>query len=471
MLPMFLAMVDATIVAAALPAIAGSLGDVDRISWIVVSYLVSATIAAPVYGRLGDLMGRRRLMFVALAMSITASVLCALSTSVMMLVAARVLQGTGGGGLMTLAQALIGEAVPPRDRGRYQGYLAAIGVSSSIFGPVAGGFLTQYLGWQSVFLVNIPIGLAAVLLLLRLPDRGGSGEPVRFDFLGLVLFASFIASLLVMLQQVRTIRATDLLVPGGLLAISLASILLLIWREKRASDPLLPIPLLRNPSIWRCNALTACHGAVLVSLITFLPIYLRVVHGAPAAQIGLLMLPMMAGVAVGSMIIGRIVSRTGRTAIFPTIGMPIVTGLLIAIAFWSTTASAESLSAALGVTAVFMGTVMAVVQVTVQVAAGPNMLGTAAASVQFSRSLGAALGTAAVGAVLFAVLTMENQETAMLFSEILQRGPEMLQILPAAERAAIASEIGSAFRAAFLTVAGFGVLATFLAWTIPMRRI
>jgi predicted MFS family arabinose efflux permease len=234
---------------------------------------------------------------------------------------------------------------------------------------------------------------------------------------------------------------------------------------------LLPIPLLRNPSIWRCNALTACHGAVLVSLMTFLPIYLRVVHGAPASLIGLLMLPMMVGVGVGSMIIGRIVSRTGRTAIFPAIGMPIVTGSLIAIAFWSTTASAVSLSVALGVTAVFMGTVMAVVQVTVQVAAGPNMLGTAAASVQFSRSLGAAFGTAAVGAVLFAVLTMENQETATLFSEILQRGPETLQTLAPAQRAAIAAEIGAAFRAAFLTVAGFGILATLLAWTIPMRRI
>jgi MFS family permease len=239
MLPMFLAMVDGTIVATALPSIAGSLGDVDRVSWVVVSYLVAATITAPVYGRLGDLLGRRRLLFVALAMSITASVLCALSTSVMMLVSARTLQGMGGGGLMTLAQALIGEAVPPRDRGRYQGYLAAIGVSSSTFGPVAGGFLTQYLGWQSVFLVNIPIGLTAVLLLLRLPDRTGSGEPVRFDFLGLILFASFIASMLVMLQQVRTIRAADMLVLGGLLAMSLASILLLIWREKRAPDPLL----------------------------------------------------------------------------------------------------------------------------------------------------------------------------------------------------------------------------------------
>jgi MFS family permease len=162
MLPMFLAVVDQTIVATALPAIAASTGQFERASWIVVSYLIASTIAAPIYGRLGDSFGRRRLMFAALAVFIIASLLCAASPSIELLTLARVLQGLGGGGLMTLSQALVGEAIPPRERARYQGYLAAVAVCANTFGPIAGGYLTEQFGWQSIFLVNLPIGLGAV---------------------------------------------------------------------------------------------------------------------------------------------------------------------------------------------------------------------------------------------------------------------------------------------------------------------
>src|SRR6476659_5824636 len=173
MLPMFLAVVDQTIVATALPAIAASLGNVERVSWVVVAYLLAGTIAAPVYGQLRDIYGGRRMMFVALAIFLAASVLCAAATSIEMLAFGRILQGRGGGGLMTLSQALIGEAIPPRERARYQGYLAGVAVSSNTFGPVAGGYLTQAFGWPSIFLVNIPLGLGAVLLVLRLEARPG----------------------------------------------------------------------------------------------------------------------------------------------------------------------------------------------------------------------------------------------------------------------------------------------------------
>ena len=196
MLPMFLAIVDQTIVATALPAIAGELGSVERVSWIVVSYLVATTIAAPVYGQLRDVYSGKRMMFVALAVFITASLLCAVSTSVEMLTFARVLQGLGGGGLMTLSQALIGETIPPRDRARYQGYLAAIAVTSSTFGPVAGGYLTEHFGWRSVFLVNVPVGLIAVLLTMRLEPRAPRDQPWTFDTLGLVLLVAFIGPVL-----------------------------------------------------------------------------------------------------------------------------------------------------------------------------------------------------------------------------------------------------------------------------------
>ena len=470
-LPMFLAVVDQTIVATALPAIAGSLGDVDRLSWVVVSYLVATTIAAPVYGRLGDVYGRRRLMFVALAIFLAASILCALSTNILMLTAARVLQGAGGGGLMTLSQALVGEAIPPRDRARYQGYLAAVAVTSSAFGPVAGGFLTEHFGWQSVFLVNIPVGIGAVLMTMRLPDRPGTGEAFRFDTLGLALFAGFIVSTLIMLEEAQHLASGAFVLPVVLAIVAVVAFILLIQRERKAPSPLLPIPLLKHPAIWRCDGLAACHGAMLVALITFLPLYYRMVHGASAAETGLLLLPMTMGIGIGSLTTGRIVGRTGRTAIYPSIGLTLVAVSLLITAFAASSISASVLAWSFGAIAIFMGTVMGVVQLTVQLAAGSRQLGAGAATVQFSRSLGAAVGTALVATILFATMAHSDPAAGAAFGRIIQEGPQALDTFAMAQQTAIRSGLDDAFRNAFLCIAGFAVVAMGLVWTLPIRRL
>jgi MFS family permease len=207
MLPMFLAVVDQTIVATALPAIAGEMGEVERASWVVVSYLIASTVAAPIYGRLGDSFGRRLLMFVALGVFIVASLLCAAAPTILLLSAARILQGLGGGGLMTLSQALVGESIPPRERARYQGYLAAVAVCANTFGPVAGGYMTEHFGWRSIFLVNVPIGFIALFLTMRLPARK-SAERLKWslDPGGLVFFTVFVATTLFALEQVQHTR-------------------------------------------------------------------------------------------------------------------------------------------------------------------------------------------------------------------------------------------------------------------------
>ncbi len=210
MLPMFLAVADQTIVATALPAIASNLGEIERASWVVVSYLIANTIAAPVYGRLGDTFGRRLMMFVAIGIFMLGSVLCAIAPNIELLTAFRVLQGFGGGGLMTLSQALIGEAIPPRERGRYQGYLAGIAVSSNTFGPVAGGYLTQAFGWQSIFLINIPLGLLAVFFVFRIPPRQGDRRRTTFDAPGLVLFILFVGPVILALEQVQRMELSAL---------------------------------------------------------------------------------------------------------------------------------------------------------------------------------------------------------------------------------------------------------------------
>jgi EmrB/QacA subfamily drug resistance transporter len=470
-LPMFLASVDGTIVATALPAIAGDLGDVERVPWVVVSYLVAATIAAPVYGRLGDVLGRRRMLLASLALSTLAHVVCAMAPSVLLLILARVLLGFGGGGLMTLSQALVGEAVPPRQRGRYQGYLASVFVCSSMFGPVAGGWLTQHWGWRSVFLVCVPISLAALALAWRLPRRMAGPGRLHFDFLGLGLFAGFIAPGLLALELARQMSFAILPAVLALLGVAVASLLLLIRQEKRAAAPLLPIAFLRQTAVWRTDTMAACVGATLVSMITFLPIYLQVARGATPSQSGLLMLPLTALIAVGSMITGRTISRTGRTAIIPSIGMPVLFCLLVALALVGPHLSLNQLPWLFGAIALFCGTAMPVVQVTVQTLAGAKNLGAAAASVQFSRSIGAATGTAIVSAVLFAVLAATDPATATTFGRIVQLGPAALAGLSAGQVAVIQSEIADAFRAAFLTIAVFAAMASLMAWLIPVRRI
>ena len=471
MLPMFLAMMDQTIIATALPAVAVDLGNVERVSWVVVSYLIATTIAAPVYGRLGDLLGRRRLMFVALAVFMTASVLCALATSIEFLTVARALQGLGGGGLMTLSQALIGETVPPRERARYQGYLAANAVSASTFGPVVGGFLTEHFGWEAVFLVNVPLGLIAVALTFRLRSLPGSGAARRFDILGLILFVLFVAPMLLAVEQAQRVRWDTL--PGvlGLVAIGIASFALLIRQEKRAASPLLPIRLFAQPAIWRSNAMAACHGATLVSLLTFMPLYLRTVRGVSASETGLLLLPLTAGIGFGAVLTGQIISRTGRTAILPSLGLIVVVLTLVFLAVRAPAMSNTAIVVLLAANALFMGTVMGVVQITVQTVAGREGVGAAAGSVQFSRSVGAAFGTAAVGGVLFATLAVMDPEAVRLLERLLGHGPGVLASLPAARQSVVQSEIVLAFQAAFLTIAAFAAGALVLAWSIPVRRI
>jgi EmrB/QacA subfamily drug resistance transporter len=471
MLPMFLAVLDQTIVATALPSIVAATGEVERASWVVVSYLIASTIAAPIYGRLGDAFGRRRLMFVALAVFIVASLLCAASTSIVLLTLARLLQGLGGGGLMTLSQALVGEAFPPRERARYQGYLAAVAVCANTFGPVAGGYLTQHFGWQSVFLINIPVGLLAVFLTRKLENRIPDRSGWRPDPFGLLFFTLFVTTTLLSLEQAQHMELAAMPAAGSLLAVGVIAAVLLVRQESRAASPLIPLALLRRPTIWRSDALAACHGAALVALITFLPIYLQVVRGNSPGQTGLLLVPLTVGIFTGSLVTGRLVSKTGRTTIFPVFGLFLVTANLVVLALFVHHIGTAGLAWLLLWNGLFMGTVMGVVQVTVQSESGPLKLGEAAASVQFSRSIGAAFGTALVTAVLFAVLATKNPDVARAFASMAEHGGRVASMLPPDRVAAVEADIAEAFRAAFLSIAGFTAIGMLLALSIPLRRI
>lgn len=468
-LPMFMAIIDQTIVTTALPQIAGSLGHVDRISWIIVAYLCATTIAAPIYGRLGDLLGRRRFLLVALSVFLVASVGCAMASNLTFLIAGRVLQGLGGGGLLTLSQALIGEAVKPADRVVYQGYLAFVAVCSSTLGPVLGGLLTEYFGWRSIFLINLPLGVAAVLLALKLPKRPGSATTFAFDWPGTATFVVLVTSLLLLLREVGRLDYEALPVILSLFVVAAVSAVLFAKLERRAPVPLLPLALFRDASIVRSNTLAACHGAVLVSLLTFVPIYLRVMLGMSPSEIGVLLLPMTIGVGCGSIMTSRLVKLSGRTAIFPSCGLMLATTTLIFVAWDIDGLEATQLSWILGLNSLLMGTVMQVVQLTVQSAASHDMLGSAAGSVQFSRSLGAAFGTAMVSALLFAVLRGGNADALHVFTSALTEGPEGIEEVAGTSLAG--ATLVTAFSAAFLLIAVFSALGSIAAWSLPIRRL
>jgi MFS family permease len=470
-LPVFLAAADGTVVATALPAIAADLGDVDKLSWIVVANLIASTIAAPAYGRLADLYGRRRIMVVSLCVFMTAAILCALAPTLPLLLAARVLQGLGGGGLMTLAQALIGELVPPRERGSYQGYLSANIVAGSTIGPTAGGFITQLWGWHAVFLAYVPLGLIAIVLVMRLPKSEPAGARAGFDLPGMALLTMFIVPLLLAVSQLQSISLAVLPRLGLYLLVAFGALATLLIQQQRAKSPLLALPLFRLPAFWRADVMAACSGASLTAMITFLPVYFVVVHGATTGEAGLLLIPLTAAVSSGSVLTGWLISRTGRTAIFPMVGLTVTALTLIGLAIWAPGLSRLSLAWIMALGGLCQGSAMLTAQITVQAVSGVRNLGAAAASAQLSRSLGSAFGAATAGSVLFGVLAAMDQDTATLFFDMVRRGPSVLASLTTEHAALVRQEVAAAFRGVFLTVACFASIIVAMAATLPLRRL
>ena len=470
-LPVFLGAADPTVVATALPAIGAAFGHVRLLPWMVVANLMASTVAAATYGRLADMFGLRRMLLIAIVLFMGAAAFCVIAPSLPWLITGRVLSGFGGGGLTTLCQALIGARVPRRARGRYQGYYAACIVAGSAFGPVAGGVLTQFWGWPAVFLAYLPPGAVALALIARLPRDSGAGGG-SIDLPGIALLTGFVVPFLMAIARLQrpSFGALPLTVALAVLAMLVAVVLIRQQRAAGASG-VMALPLLRDPSFWRADLMSACSGASLTAMVTFLPLYFRVVGGAGAARSGLLLMPLTVGVSIGSVATGWLISRTTRTAIFPSLGLGFTALTLVAAAVWGPALSPEGLAWLLAAGGVTQGTAMLTAQITVQLVAPPRMLGVAAGSVQLSRSLGSAFGAAVAGAVLFGLLTAQDSHAAGLFAELVRHGPGALRALPAAQQAVARAEIGDAFRGVFLTVAVFSCAIVALAVTMPARRV
>jgi len=394
-LAMLPAVLDQTVLATALPTIARELGQLADVSWVVTAYVVAAAATTPLWGRLGDREGRKRVLEIALALFLAASAACGLAQDIAVLVGARLVQGIAAGGLMSLAMAAVGDLVSPRERARYQGYIAAIFAVATVAGPLIGGLLVQHASWRWVFYVNLPLGLLALAgLRLRLPAAERRPSPGPLDAAGAALLAAAASSLML-----------ACLLHGGrvvLLAIAAALTVALIARERRAADPVVPLELLRSRTVAVASGAFFLTTAALFAVNVFVPLFLQTTTGATPTEAGLLLVPMMLGITASTYVAGRAIRATGRYKRYPVVGLGLMTGALAALAVTAGHPSQVATGVALAVFGLGFGMVGQVLTVAVQADVDRSRLGTAMATTNLFRGLGGAVGAATLGALFSA---------------------------------------------------------------------
>jgi EmrB/QacA subfamily drug resistance transporter len=471
MLGMFLAALDQTIVSTALPTIVGDLGGLNHLSWVVTSYLLASTVSTPLYGKLGDMVGRKPVFLAAILIFLAGSTLAGISQSMLQLIAFRAVQGVGAGGLMVGAQAIIGDIVPPRDRGRYMGLIGSVFAVASVAGPLLGGFFVDSLSWRWVFYVNIPIGvLAVVIVVTRLHLRT---PPInhRVDYLGAALLAGGVGALILLTTWGGNEYRWGSTMILGLGAASLVLLALFVMQERRAPEPVIPLSIFRSRVFDVATAMGFTIGMAMFGAIIFIPLYLQVVYQASATSSGLRMVPLMAGLLTASIASGQLISRQGRYRAFPiagtailAVGMFLLSRLTVGTAPW--VASVYMLVVGVGI-----GLVMQVLVLVVQNDAHPQDIGVVTSTATFFRSVGGSFGVAIFGAVFASRLSdqlasLPASVTARLGSGV-HLNPEQAKLLPPDVHAAFLGAFAHALHGAFILGTGLAVVPFVLSWVLP----
>lgn len=415
LLAMLLGAMDQTIVAPALPTMGREFGNFEYLPWVVTAYLLSATVVTPLYGKLSDIYGRRMILLIAVAIFLAGSVLCALATNLTLLILARFLQGLGGGGLIALPQTIVGDMISPRERPRYQAYVASVFMAASIIGPVFGGFFAQHMHWSLIFWINLPLGAVALAMTwntLRLLPR--NHRPHRLDVVGAVLMMMATTTLLLALSWGGHVYQWSSWQILTLLSTALAALVLFVLRVTTAKEPFVPLTVLFNPVVAAGVATSFFAVGAMVGLTIFVPMYFEVLRGLSSSQSGLGIMAMSGGTVVGAMISGRVMGFTPRYKRTPMVGIAsaaIGTAVLAATASDLSLMWFEILLAAIGIG---IGTQFPLTTVGVQNAVSPNEMGTATANLNFFRSLGSAVLVSAYGALFFAGIGGTSDRTAAL---------------------------------------------------------
>jgi EmrB/QacA subfamily drug resistance transporter len=451
MVGMTLAALDQTIVATALPTIVSELGGLEHLAWVVTAYLLATTVSTPLYGKLGDLFGRKLLFQVAIVIFTVGSVLCGLASSMTTLIAFRAVQGLGAGGLIVLGQAIIADVVTPRERGRYQGYFGACFGAASVAGPLLGGFFTDNLSWRWVFTINIPVGLAALVITSSVLPASPKRTNVRIDYLGAALLAAVITLFILLTTWGGNEVTWGSAEMWGLMAAIVVLLGSLVVTERRVADPILPPHLFHVRTYVLTVGVALLLGVSMYGAINFLPLFLQTVNRASATDSGLLLMPLMIGVVTTSVVVGRSITRTGRYRRFPIAGGAMIAAGMALLGTLDDGSSRLESGAFMLVIGIGIGLTMQVIVIATQNAVDREDLGVATSSINFFRSIGGSVGVAAFGALLNARVA-----GAVAAGEVLQ--PDELAQLPGAERLDY--------------IRGFAdSLAGTFAWAVPVATI
>lgn len=469
----FLAALDQTIVATALPRIVGDFGGVDQLAWIASIYLLTTTAAMPVVGKLSDLYGRRVLFQVSIVVFVLGSVLAGISQSMGQLIAARAVQGFGAGGLVVLNFGILADLVPPRERGRYQGYVASVWAVASVLGPVVGGFFVDQLSWRWIFFVNVPVGVVALVVTsvaMKLPRRPRSGVPI--DYLGAALLVAAIVVLLLVTEWGGDRYPWVSSPIGGLLLAGVVLVGAFVAVERRAADPVIP-PRLFSLRVVRISATAiTVFGLVMFGTILFVPVYFQIVRGDTATNAGFLLLPQMIGILTGTMGAGRLTTRTGRYKVFPVVGLT-----SIAVAYFTLSRITPSTTVWVAVACMILvgagiGMTTPAIMLATQNAVPLSDVGAATSTLTTVRSMGAAVGAAAFGAVLTNRLTSElaanlGRAARGIDPALLRGSPEQIATLSPKVQAGVVASFGDALSTVFLAGVPIALIALVVVLFLP----